>query len=505
MSQLSSYDSVPYVSQPFSFTHPKRLETLAMLFGLEPAPSSRCRVLELGCSAAGNLCGMAVDLPGSEFFGVDFSASEIRRGRQLVAELGLNNLLLEELDIKDFGGEFGTFDYIICHGVFSWVSPELQQHILRICRNQLRPEGLASISYNTLPGWYPRQMLRDMLLYHAEQFRDTDMFVKQARAMTTLLLKGLRGNEAPYAVFLKNSLNQIREQPDWYLRHDVLEEINRPMYFSQFAEMLRASGLQYVGDSELPKMTDYSFPEDVRQPLRAVAADIIRFEQYLDFLWNRGFRRSLVCHGERALSRESAWQRVERCHLSSGLRCVSDSEAEIQRFEEPSSGFLETNDPMAIHVLQQLAASAPHSLPFDELFRSATADLREQLRIPPQAQEEREHLAQSFWNLAMRGLVELQLSPWEFSSSPGERPEAFSLARAQAERDLEVTNARHEVVVLDRPSAALLLLLDGSRRREECLERLRTAAVGGEDQAVYTESWLNETLEEFARQALLQR
>jgi len=98
----TSYDEFPYKTVPFAQTHPDRLATLAWLFGLEPTPIQRCRLLELGCSSGGNLIPMAATLPQSEFIGIDFSAVQISQGAADVAALGLANVRLLQMDLRDF-------------------------------------------------------------------------------------------------------------------------------------------------------------------------------------------------------------------------------------------------------------------------------------------------------------------------------------------------------------------------------------------------------------------
>src|SRR6266704_7122461 len=66
----TAYDRVPYPSGVFSQTHPNRLATVAFLRGMDPAPVSRCRVLELACGTAANLVSFAHQFPESEFVGV---------------------------------------------------------------------------------------------------------------------------------------------------------------------------------------------------------------------------------------------------------------------------------------------------------------------------------------------------------------------------------------------------------------------------------------------------
>src|SRR3954468_25025912 len=80
----TSYDELPYDSKPRYATHPDCAATLATLLGMEPAPVTRCRVLELGCSTGGNLIPMAATLPDSRFVGIDLSPLQIQTGQTTV-------------------------------------------------------------------------------------------------------------------------------------------------------------------------------------------------------------------------------------------------------------------------------------------------------------------------------------------------------------------------------------------------------------------------------------
>src|SRR5258708_17235252 len=97
----TSYEEVPYQSHPLPQTHPDRLATMATLFGMAPAPITTCRVLELGCGDGGNLIPMAFGLPGSQFVGLDLSAGAIGRGQKCIDALGLKNITLQLLDVRD--------------------------------------------------------------------------------------------------------------------------------------------------------------------------------------------------------------------------------------------------------------------------------------------------------------------------------------------------------------------------------------------------------------------
>ena len=162
----TSYDAVPYESNFIPQTHPERLAMVATMFGWRSAPANHCRVLELGCASGGNLLPMAEQLPESSFLGIDLSSVQIARGQELLTKSGLKNVELRQLSILAVGPDLGTFDYIICHGVYSWVPEIVREKILAICKENLNPEGIAYVSYNTLPGWHLRQHPRHALLPH---------------------------------------------------------------------------------------------------------------------------------------------------------------------------------------------------------------------------------------------------------------------------------------------------------------------------------------------------
>lgn len=94
-----SYDDVPYPELPYSQTHPDRLATLAIILGLQPAPVTNCRVLELGCARGANIIPMAYGLPNSEFVGIDFSAKQVNSGQIAITSLGLQNIKVVQADI----------------------------------------------------------------------------------------------------------------------------------------------------------------------------------------------------------------------------------------------------------------------------------------------------------------------------------------------------------------------------------------------------------------------
>lgn len=295
--EATSYDAVPYESKSFVETHPDHLATIARLFGLEPPAIDRCRVLELGCSHGSNLIPMASAWPGSAFVGIDLSAQQIAEGQKTAAQRGLINIELKVLNILDVDENLGRFDYVICHGVYSWVPPTVQEKIFDICARQLAPQGIAFISYNTYPGWYIKKVVRDMIAYHARQFAEPLEQVRQARWFLEYLARSvLSDSSSTYENNLRSAAVVFRELSDSYLLHEFLDEFVQPLYFHEFVSRAASWKLRYFADARIPPMYSEGLSPEAIQTLRQLTPDPVRAEQYLDFLRRRSFRRSLLCH-----------------------------------------------------------------------------------------------------------------------------------------------------------------------------------------------------------------
>jgi SAM-dependent methyltransferase len=134
------YDEVPYKSFPRSRSHPARIAMIAQLLGLEPAPPAEANLLEIGCVSGGHIIPLAVQYPPARFLGLDLSPAQIAQGKARIERLGLANIELVLGVIADFAPHAGKFDYILCHGVYSWV-PAVREAILSVIAANLSPAG----------------------------------------------------------------------------------------------------------------------------------------------------------------------------------------------------------------------------------------------------------------------------------------------------------------------------------------------------------------------------
>lgn len=499
------YDEFPYPGYPFAQTHPDRLATVATLFGMSPAPVEACRVLELGCGDGGNLIPMALELPGSRFSGIDVAEAPVAKGRETVARLGLENIELRPLDVMEVTPEFGEFDYIIAHGLYSWVPAPVQEKVLEIAKANLAPRGVAFVSYNAYPGGHLKNMLREMLLLHVRNCREPAERIRQARALLRFLGEAQEGQEPRHAL-LKAECEALLARGDGGIYHDELGGVNEPLYFSEFAGRAARHGLQYLAEAEFHQMQETKFPARVVEELRRIAGDDrIAKEQYLDFLKCRKFRQTLLCHEQVPLEKQPDRAAVMSLYAACAARPTVerpdiDSDA-VVRFETPQGAGMETRHPLAKAAIWGLGQVWPQCVRFNDLLGAIRSRRRS---VPQQPEgEEAEALAEILLGTFAVGLTELHAHEFRFVPAPGERPVASPLARLQAGQNEPVTTLRHTTLRIgDEVARRLLLLLDGTRDRAALLQAV-AALPGITEPPEALTAKLEESLDHLARLALL--
>lgn len=316
--QQEIYHELGYTSQPFPYTTPTYLEAHARLLGLTPPPAKTARVLELGSTFGGNIISQAVYHPEATFTGVELSTSQVEQGQAIIAEMGLNNVQLVQKDILDIDADFGQFDYIIAHGTYSWVNDDVKDAMLRVISENLVDNGIAYVSYNTYPGWHTMEEVRQLMLFANKSRPELSHGDKVKRGKYVASVVGAQilnydDLQKKNAKFL-NALRQTVQKHDYYVGHDHLEPNNDPVYFHQFVDHLAEHGLSYVCDADLTlsmvKRLDSVLAEKLVS-LNPVAGELMNgsvcqigadgvanqvvLEQYVDFVLDTQFRKSIIC------------------------------------------------------------------------------------------------------------------------------------------------------------------------------------------------------------------
>lgn len=506
------YDDVPYGGAAQRFVHPNKLAAMALLHALRPPPPNSCRVLEIGCAAGETLVPLAESLPGSEFVGIDYAERQVAAGKRAIAESGIGNVRIEHLDITQAGPELGQFDYVLAHGLYSWVPPVVRESLLALCKAALKPGGIAYISFDAKPGHLFKQYVRDMLLFHTRDVSDPAQRVREAVEVSQLLNANLLPG-TPLAAVMAAYTPQMSERPGPAILHDELGEINEAFSFSEFARDIRRHGLEYLSDVEFSADALTQLPPALRTVIAEKAKSFDDVEDYKDFFACRYFRRALICHDDAPINRDvkASPGLFEGLWLSSPARpVVGEAKAGqpegVVTFRRDSGESLATNHPVTKAALTILGEDYPRAVPFPELLgRSLDA-----CDIPEgEAQQHAEILAANLLtSLSRTGeLINLSASPDTFTVEVSERPFVAASARLAARRgELTIPNARLDLVGFDEVTVRLLILADGTRDRGALLRGFRRLVA--RDFAGAEEPTMDDVealLGEFAQSALLLR
>ena len=305
MENKNTYSELLYKSNPFNYTIPALLEAHGRLYGLTPKDSRKAKVLELGSSFGGNIITQALYNPEAEFVGIDLTAEQVKKGNEVIKKIGLKNIKLIEKNILDINEDFGKFDYIIVHGVFSWVPKEVQDKIIKICNENLTEEGIAYISYNTYPGWKEPDKIREMMIYANKYFPEISLGDKNQRgkAFISIVAEQMKIYEdisKKKGDFIKQ-IEEVVGMQDYYVAHEYCEDLNNPLYLNEFVDLIKKGNLEYISDVALRLSIISTYNKDTVDKLQQLSqGDHVIKEQCLDYILDTKFRRSLVCKNSQA-------------------------------------------------------------------------------------------------------------------------------------------------------------------------------------------------------------
>ena len=305
--QQTIYSELGYKSMPFPYTTPATLEAYAALVGISAPNPKTARVLELGATYGGNIISQALFNPDATFVGIELSQEQVEKGNEVIANAGLTNVSLVQSDIASIGSEIGTFDYIIAHGVYSWVDDGVKDALLRLIDEHLAEDGIAYISYNTYPGWHTMDEVRQLMMFSN---RDKAQFNHTEKVLHGKTIGSIVGSQILKYDNLKErnskflgALRSVMQKDEYYVGHDHLEPNNDPVYFYQFNDHLEAHKLAYLCDADLTLSMVRSFDADIADTLDKLALnDHVAQEQYLDFMLDTTFRKSIICKAKHAES-----------------------------------------------------------------------------------------------------------------------------------------------------------------------------------------------------------
>jgi SAM-dependent methyltransferase len=480
-STADSYDAVPFFGGTVAHAHPEFMETVAGLRGMRPARAAGARVLELGCGVGGNLLPMAERYPAARFLGIDLAERQITMAQDMARQCSLANIEFRRQDIRELGRELGQFDYIISHGVYSWVEAAVRDKLLAVCRDLLAPQGVVYVGYKTYPGWHTNDAIRQAMLEATRTATTPQEQIARSRSALAFLQASLPADD-PRATAMRSELEQLARLPDDYLWHEYLESVNYPVYFRQFVEHARAHRLAYLGDGALGIRWAECLPAETERRLAAITGDRTDQETLRDILVNRSFRQTLLCHEGLALADGITPSMLRGLYLEGQYRpengAVDFRPGVAQSFVHGRGGRITTSHGLLKAALAQLGEQWPAFVRYEDLLAAASRRL-ETAGMTGNAPPEVAQLEQSLVDCCLRPVVLLHSHGELFATRPSAAPVASSVARMQAGGRGEVANRRHEPVPLNPLDRWLLVQLDGQVSAGGLVERAAAAWAAG--------------------------
>jgi SAM-dependent methyltransferase len=448
-----AYDVVAYRSAARRSTHPMRIAVQARAFGIAAPDPATARILEVGCGDGGNLFPIAAAYPEAEVVGIDLAAEPVERGRQGARELALPNLEFVQADLLDLPDAVGgSFDYVIAHGVYSWVPRAVRDGLLALLRDRLTPDGVGFVSYNCYPGSHVRDAVREAVAWALRGDLAPAERVAAAREMLAVMAAG--ANAGAHGRALAEYAQVLQDRPDWLLFHDELSPICDAVYLHEFVDHARRHQLEWLFEATLASGRVTELPPAVGATLASLPDDIVAREQCIDFIRNRMFRESLLCRGPRRIDRHVRADLLHGAHAAAFVRAGVDDGTYTLR-----SGVTITPAHAGIaRALERLGAAWPGSVALDDLATDPA---------------DRDAVLDSMLDLYSQELVDITATPVP-AVHAGDRPVAAPWARWEAKRGRDaVTTLRHDPITLqDDLGRRLLTLLDGTRTREQLATEL---------------------------------
>lgn len=413
------YDDLPYRSRSIEWTAPERLALTSLFHGGPRQRLDSYRVLELGCGDGANLLPMAYYRQNAMFVGIDGARSQIEIANSDKSELGLSNIDFIHSDFLTADQQLtGVFDFIIAHGVFSWVSAEVLEALFALCCKRLRPGGLLYLNYNTRPGWNVRGMVREFLLEQTAEITSLPARAKLAQELSAKLAVTLPEEEHPYSKLLANEFRFVCENDVSYVAHEFLSPNNQAYWRSEFMALAGQYGLTYVADADF-NYSSGRVAEGVVSGLIGMQISGRTLDDTLDLLCYRQLHTAIFTHSPLTFHSPSHEEFAHLFVASCLTPSVRNNDGNLM-FQHPSGYEVEAKEDGMRLALETLQTIWPRGLRLNALFPNVS------------------HVMDDLKLLHRNGLIELRcVEPADF----GIHPEPLN--KLQSLRSESVTSPYH--------------------------------------------------------------
>jgi SAM-dependent methyltransferase len=347
---------IPYLRDFKPMLAPAWLDHVALVAGIEP-PTRRDGFAwcDLGCGQGVTAAILAAAHPCGVFHGIDAMPAHIDHARRLAAAAAVANL---ELHAVEFAAaidlELPQFDYIVAHGVYSWIGPESRRAVRQFIDRRLKPGGLVYLSYNAMPGWARDLPFQGLLREFGRTFGGDNLGRLNAAAELACTLAGAGVASLAASFIVKELQERPEDYPPAYLVHEFMPPAWQPLYVTEIRRDMAAIGFEPVGSATLGENLDWMVLDDsARQTLAAISDPDAR-ELVRDYYLDQRFRCDVFARCNRQL-----WsgERAGRFHSSTFV--LARPVPAIRYTTTTPAGSFTYDSPAARAIIAGLAAGQP--------------------------------------------------------------------------------------------------------------------------------------------------
>jgi SAM-dependent methyltransferase len=260
----------------------------------------------------------------------------------------------------------GHFDYIIAHGIFSWVPDDVRDALLELCAQHLRRGGLLYLNYNTRPGWNVRGMVREFLLAQTAGTTGLRMRAELAQDVAAKIVSSLMVGEHPYSQLIANEFQFVCENHVSYVAHEYLAANNHPYWRSEFLSLARRYGFEYVADADFCYSSG-RIPEDLAPQLDKEQITGRALDDTVDLLCYRQLHSPILTQGPLVWDPPSPEEFAHLLVASCLVPCAQNG-AENPIFQHPSGYQVEAKAAVMVTALERLQPLWPRGIRIGEVF-----------------------------------------------------------------------------------------------------------------------------------------
>jgi hypothetical protein len=249
-----------------------------------------------------------------------------------------------------------AFDYIVSHGVYTWVGPEARRAWLNFIDRHLKPNGLVYVSYNALPGRAADLPFQRLVRTLGERLPgDTNQ-----RMTVALQIAGSMMALNPPALTASAMAQRCRDHAGdlalLYLAHELMVQHWEPCCVTEVRAELASIGLRPAGSATLVQNYDRFMLGRAARGILAKIADPDARELARDVFINQSFRRDVYIRGGERIGEPDRSQRL----MNSRFFLSVPADSVEYGFSTPA-GNVKLDNRAARHIVKELA-SGPRRL-----------------------------------------------------------------------------------------------------------------------------------------------